>query len=146
MLPRRVAVWGAGRLFDSLVVHGGFDATHLAMLVDAHLKAHVGERHGCALSMPDELPSIKPGVVVVMSRGFAGEIAEHEELHPAPKWFSTAIFACAHKDGGECFELRKSPQRYRRDLAADIAEAAARRIAIASTHHAGSVIPVAPPR
>jgi SAM-dependent methyltransferase len=77
LLPRRVALWGAGRLFDSLVVHGGFDPRRLTMLVDAHLKAHVGERHGCALSTPDDLPGAAPGVVVVMSRGFAGEIAEH---------------------------------------------------------------------
>jgi SAM-dependent methyltransferase len=83
LLPRRVAMWGAGRLFDSLVVHGGFQASRLAMLIDAHLKAHVGERHGCAVSAPDELPGIKPGVVVVMSRGFAGEIAAHaKELAP----------------------------------------------------------------
>lgn len=77
LLPKRVAMWGAGRLFDSLVVHGGFDATTLAMLVDAHLKVHVGERHGCTLSTPDDLAGAEPGVVVVMSRGFAGEIAAH---------------------------------------------------------------------
>ncbi len=77
MLPRRVAMWGAGRLFDSLVVHGGFQAPRLAMLIDAHLKAHVAERHGCAVSSPEELSAIDPGVVVVMSRGFAGEIAAH---------------------------------------------------------------------
>jgi len=77
LLPKRVAMWGAGRLFDSLVVHGGFEASRLAVLVDAHLKAHMGERHGCALSAPDDLPAAEPGVVVVMSRGFAGEIAEH---------------------------------------------------------------------
>jgi 2-polyprenyl-3-methyl-5-hydroxy-6-metoxy-1,4-benzoquinol methylase len=77
LLPKRVAMWGAGRLFDSLVIHGGFNARQLAMLIDANLKAHMGERHGCALSTPDDLPSADPGVVVVMSRGFAGEIAEH---------------------------------------------------------------------
>ncbi|HEY1707376.1 MAG TPA: class I SAM-dependent methyltransferase [Rhizomicrobium sp.] len=83
LLPKRVAMWGAGRLFDSLVVHGGFKASRLAMLIDAHLKAHVGERHGCALSAPDDLPEAEPGVVVVMSRGFAGEIAAHaKQLAP----------------------------------------------------------------
>jgi len=77
MSPKRVAMWGAGRLFDSLVIHGQFDTTNLALLIDAHLKPHVGERHGCALSTPDDLPSANPDVVVVMSRGFAGEIADH---------------------------------------------------------------------
>jgi ubiquinone/menaquinone biosynthesis C-methylase UbiE len=76
LFPRKVAMWGAGRLFDSLVVHGGLKTSQLAMLIDAHLKAHVGERHGCTVSAPEELPNAKAGVVVVMSRGFAGEIAD----------------------------------------------------------------------
>ena len=76
LAPRRVAMWGAGRLFDSLVTHGKFDARSLAVLVDTHLKAHVGERHGCALIGPEDLAEANPGVVVVMSRDFAGEIAE----------------------------------------------------------------------
>ena len=76
LAPRRVALWGAGRLFDSLVVHGRFDARMLALLVDKHLKQHVGERHGVKLAAPEALAEAKPGVVVVMSRVFAGEIAQ----------------------------------------------------------------------
>ncbi|HEY4985525.1 MAG TPA: class I SAM-dependent methyltransferase [Bradyrhizobium sp.] len=76
MAPRRVAVWGAGRLFDSLVSHGRFDASSLTLLIDKHLAAHMAERHGCVLSGPESLADAKPGVVVVMSRDFAGEIAE----------------------------------------------------------------------
>jgi len=75
LAPRRVAMWGAGRLFDSLVTHGRFDARALTALVDKHLKAHVGERHGCALTAPEDLAKTDPGVVVVMSRDFASEIA-----------------------------------------------------------------------
>jgi len=75
LAPRRVAMWGAGRLFDSLVTYGRFDATALAVLVDKHLKAHVGERHGCTLTGPEDLAQANPGVVVVMSRDFASEIA-----------------------------------------------------------------------
>jgi hypothetical protein len=77
LAPRRIAMWGAGRLFDSLVTHGGFMPSMLAGLIDAHLKAHVPARHGCELKAPDDLAGIDPGIVVVMSRGFAGEIAEH---------------------------------------------------------------------
>ncbi|MBS0472931.1 MAG: class I SAM-dependent methyltransferase [Proteobacteria bacterium] len=76
MAPRRVAMWGAGRLFDSLVHYGRFDTSSLAALVDKHLKAHVGERHGRALIAPENLAETDPGVVVVMSRDFASEIAE----------------------------------------------------------------------
>jgi SAM-dependent methyltransferase len=75
LAPRRVAMWGAGRLFDSLVTYGRFDARALTVLVDKHLKAHVGERHGCALTAPEDLARANPGVVVVMSRDFASEIA-----------------------------------------------------------------------
>ena len=75
MAPRRVAMWGAGRLFDSLVTHGRFDTSSLTLLIDKHLKAHVGERHGCTLTGPEALADAKPGVVVVMSRDFASEIA-----------------------------------------------------------------------
>jgi SAM-dependent methyltransferase len=76
MAPRRVAIWGAGRLFDSLVSHGRFDASTLTLLIDKHLAVHMRERHGCALSGPESLADAKPGVVVVMSRDFAHEIAE----------------------------------------------------------------------
>jgi SAM-dependent methyltransferase len=77
LAPRGVALWGAGRLFDSLVVHGRFDARGLTLLIDTHLKSLVGERHGCALADPEALSESDAGVVVVMSRDFAGEIAEH---------------------------------------------------------------------
>ena len=80
LAPRRVAMWGAGRLFDTLVVHGGFMPAMLAGLIDAHLKAHVTERHGCAVMAPEALADIDPGVVVVMSRGFSDEISEHARL------------------------------------------------------------------
>ena len=84
LAPKGVAMWGAGRIFDSLVVHGRFDASALRLLIDTHLKAHVGERHGCTLAGPEALASADPGVIVVMSRGFAGEIAaEARKLAPA---------------------------------------------------------------
>jgi SAM-dependent methyltransferase len=75
MKPKRVAIWGAGRIFDSVVTHGRLVPGSLTLLVDAHLKPHVAERYGCPLAGPEELASAKPDVVVVMSRGFADEIA-----------------------------------------------------------------------
>jgi 2-polyprenyl-3-methyl-5-hydroxy-6-metoxy-1,4-benzoquinol methylase len=74
LAPQGVAMWGAGRIFDSLVVHGGFDPKMLRLLIDAHLKAHVGERYGCALCGPEALADADLGVIVVMSRSFAAEI------------------------------------------------------------------------
>jgi SAM-dependent methyltransferase len=74
--PKRVALWGAGRLFDLLVREGGFDPKSLALLIDAHLIKHMGERHGVRLSQPDALNDDAADVVVVMSRGFAAEISD----------------------------------------------------------------------
>jgi SAM-dependent methyltransferase len=73
--PRRVALWGAGSLFDALVVAGKLDPAVLAVLVDAHLGKYVSERHGVAVEPPDALAAADPGVVLVMSRAFAAEIA-----------------------------------------------------------------------
>jgi len=84
MAPRRVAMWGAGRLFDTLVTHGGFEPAMLSSLIDKHLKQHVGVRHGRALEEPEALTQSDPGVVIVMSRGFAKEIAD-EAKSLAPK-------------------------------------------------------------
>jgi SAM-dependent methyltransferase len=72
--PQRVALWGAGRLFDSLVLAGGFDPTQLSLLIDAHLIQHMDSRHGMRLSPPEALAQTPVDVIVVMSRGFAGEI------------------------------------------------------------------------
>jgi SAM-dependent methyltransferase len=73
LAPRRVALWGAGRLFDLLVREGGFDPATLSLLIDANLKKHMDGRHGVALSTPADLAG-NADVVVVMSRMFADEI------------------------------------------------------------------------
>jgi hypothetical protein len=75
LAPRGVALWGAGRLFDALVLHGGFNPKKLRLLIDVHLKQHVPERHGVAVSGPEALAGADPSFIVVMSRAFAGEIA-----------------------------------------------------------------------
>lgn len=73
--PQRIALWGAGRLFDLLVRQGGFDPSGLALLIDSHLMKHMPDRHGVALSPPEALSDASADVVVVMSRGFADEIS-----------------------------------------------------------------------
>jgi hypothetical protein len=83
LAPRRVAMWGAGRIFDAFVVHGRFNPAMLVALIDTHLKDHVEERYGCALRGPETLAASNPDFVIVMSRGFAGEIAaEARRLAP----------------------------------------------------------------
>lgn len=72
---KKVLLWGAGRLFDSLVRDGGFDPKTLAALVDTHLIKHMKERHGVLLQGEEALEKVCPGVIVIMSRAFAGEIS-----------------------------------------------------------------------
>jgi ubiquinone/menaquinone biosynthesis C-methylase UbiE len=75
MQPRRLAVWGAGRLFDLLVREGGFDPRSLTLLIDSHLKEYMSERHGVALCGAEGLSQTPVDAVIVMSRMFANEIA-----------------------------------------------------------------------
>lgn len=81
--PKRVALWGAGRLFDSLVLAGGFDPKALALLIDAHLVQYMPKLHGVTLSSPEALSSTPVDVIVAMSRFFSDEIAaEAKKLAP----------------------------------------------------------------
>jgi len=73
--PQGLAIWGAGRLFDSLVVHGGFDPKCARLVIDTHLRAHVPERFGCVLDDPEALTEAEIATVAIMSRDFAEEIA-----------------------------------------------------------------------
>ena len=83
LAPRRIALWGAGRLFDLLVTEGSFDPSQLTLLIDTHLKQHMDSRHGVALSTPEALRQTPVDTIVVMSRGFAAEItAEARRLAP----------------------------------------------------------------
>ncbi len=83
LAPKRVALWGAGRLFDSLVLAGGFDANSLALLIDTHLAALVPERHGVKPDLPSALIETPVDVIVIMSRDFAAEItAQAKKLAP----------------------------------------------------------------
>ena len=74
MAPRKVAVWGAGRLLNSLISNGGLKPNALAAVVDKHLIKYASEAHGIRLTPPEDLARVKPDVVVVMSRSFADEI------------------------------------------------------------------------
>ena len=74
MAPRRVAIWGAGRLLNSLIENGGLRPEALAAVVDKNLIRYSSEAHGIRLTAPEDLGRLKPDVVVVMSRSFANEI------------------------------------------------------------------------
>ncbi len=70
----RVVMWGAGRIFDSLVRLGGLDTQLLSGVIDKHLIHHVAEVHGCELQSPDQIATFSPKIVVIASRAFKAEI------------------------------------------------------------------------
>ena len=79
MAPRKVAIWGAGRLLNSLIQNGGLKPASLTAVVDKHLIRYTSDAHGVRLTAPTDLAILKPDVVVVMSRSFAAEI--RDEAH-----------------------------------------------------------------
>ncbi len=150
MKSRRVAMWGAGRIFDSLVVHGNFDARGLALLIDKHLKPLVPERHGCEVQAPEALKTADAGVVIVMSRSFAPEIAdEARRLAPAAEilFYSDLLAQARTQNGGlrqPIMLLDTKPSSALPgqvpELIANLQQAArfVRQHVIASIYHAGS--------
>jgi 2-polyprenyl-3-methyl-5-hydroxy-6-metoxy-1,4-benzoquinol methylase len=79
MAPRKVAVWGAGRLLNSLIQNGGLNPKALSAVVDKHLIRYAQEAHGIRLTPPESLGEVKPDIVVVMSRSFADEIRKEAQ-------------------------------------------------------------------
>ena len=80
MAPRRVAIWGAGRLLNSLIENGGLKPQGLAAVVDKNLIRYASEAHGVKLTAPEELSTIRLDIVVVMSRSFASEIRAEAQV------------------------------------------------------------------
>lgn len=79
LAPRRVVIWGAGRLLDSLLREGGLDLAAVVGVVDTrlsapHLAPHAAARLGRPILAPDALPGLAPDVVVVAARRFLAEI------------------------------------------------------------------------
>lgn len=73
---KRVAIWGAGRIYTSIVDVGGFDPTALCCVVDKNLHKYVSEMFGVSVYSPEKLPSANPEVVLVASRLYFDEIRD----------------------------------------------------------------------
>lgn len=80
---KRVVIWGAGRLFDCLVSQGELNTSCLAGVVDSYLPNYVDALHGVSLRRPNDIETLAPDTIVVMSRSFADEITcEAKRLAP----------------------------------------------------------------
>ena len=81
MAPRKVAVWGAGRLLANLIENGGLKPQSLTAVVDRNAIRYSSQAHGIPLSPPEILARLKPDIVVVLSRSLADEIRLEAETH-----------------------------------------------------------------
>ncbi len=97
---QRTAVWGAGRLLNSLMVHGGLDPRNLQGLIDAHLIKHQDEVGGATLHAPADLGALNPDRIVVASRAFFDEIkSQAKTLAPDAEVISLAELMAAARAG-----------------------------------------------
>lgn len=72
---RNVAIWGAGRILDSLVRIGGLDLAVVRAVLDRHLVEHADRLHGAQLLAPEALRDLDVDLIIIASREFAAEIA-----------------------------------------------------------------------
>jgi SAM-dependent methyltransferase len=72
---RRVAVWGGGRIFRSIVEDGGLDPGVLAGVIDRELWKYCDRLFGQEIHQPAALEVLAPDVVLVASRAYFDEIA-----------------------------------------------------------------------
>ena len=71
---QRVAFWGASKLFDALVKHGGLNPATVGCLIDEHLYGVLEQTHGVRIDSPRQLKIFEPQVVIVLARYSAPEI------------------------------------------------------------------------
>ena len=71
---KRVVFWGAGRIFDSIVVNGNLDTSLLHGLVDKNLPNFVSEMHGKKILFTTEIENLNPEAIVISSRAYKNEI------------------------------------------------------------------------
>jgi len=72
--PKRIAIWGAGRIFDSLVVFGGLKLGKISLVIDQYLPDYVKQAHGKPIIKPGDADFKSIDLLVVMSREYADEI------------------------------------------------------------------------
>lgn len=96
----KTTVWGAGRLLNSLMVHGGLDPRSLQGLIDAHLIKHQSEIGGAPLHAPEDIKGMNPDRIVVASRAFFDEIKEQANtLAPDAEVISLADLMARARNG-----------------------------------------------
>ena len=148
MKPKRVAIWGAGRLFDSLVVHGGFDASH-ALAPDRQTPAEARRRalRPHAARRRRRWRAAVRTWSIVMSRGFAARsLPKRASWRRARK---SSLYSDLLARARTCARRRDAPRAVCHAALAQLASPTssrrnrnARRVSCASMRSQRSIMPV----
>jgi len=85
----KIIIWGAGRLFDSLVKLGKFNFNSNIKLVDNYLINYVDSVNGVKLNKQEIIDDFKPSYIIIMSRSFVEEITlEAKKIAPNAQIFT----------------------------------------------------------
>lgn len=76
MYPARIVIWGAGRLFDSLVRVGQLDLQKVHAVVDSYLPQYIQEVNCQKILKPNDVHYDGVDTLIIMSREYASEIVE----------------------------------------------------------------------
>jgi SAM-dependent methyltransferase len=76
-LPKKVVIWGAGRLFDLLFKYGELNTDSLHGLIDANLGDYISHVHNIPILPPTSLSELHPDIIVIASRTYFTEIKEY---------------------------------------------------------------------
>lgn len=76
-LPKKIVIWGGGRIFDLLFKHGEIKISDICGLIDKNLYKYVNTVRGIPIKSPEYLSEIKPDVVIIASRVYFDEIKKY---------------------------------------------------------------------
>jgi len=71
---KKLVIWGAGRIFDTIVKIGGLDTNKVFGLIDKHLSDFVSSTNGLKIYKPKDFKKLNPDVVFICSREYFIEI------------------------------------------------------------------------
>lgn len=79
--PKKIAIWGAGRIFDALVRSGNLDVKKIAYIVDSYLPQYRPTIQGMRIHTPEEVDFKTCDVIFIASRDYTNQIKEALALH-----------------------------------------------------------------
>jgi len=74
--PKKIGVWGTGRLFDALVRQGKLNLDKINVIIDTYLPEFIKEIHNKKIFKPQDIRFTDLNVLIIMSRVYADEIIQ----------------------------------------------------------------------